>query len=190
MAPPSRRDDLVEAALALFLSNGFHATGIAAILAAAGVNKMTLYHHFASKEELVAAALELRDRRFRDWLFGRMAELAPDPGRGRLLALFDALGEWFRGEATLEAQFRGCAFIKAAGEYGDPADPAHRLAAAHKQAVVEGLAELCRAAVLDDPDGCARQLALLKDGAIVEAFVRGDRQSWRAARALAERLLG
>ncbi|MGE5475619.1 MAG: TetR/AcrR family transcriptional regulator [Bacteroidales bacterium] len=189
MAPPSRRDELVEAALGLFLRNGFHATGIAAILAAAGVNKMTLYHHFASKEELVAAALELRDRRFRDWLFGRMAELAPTDPRARLLALFDALGEWFRGESTLDPVFRGCAFIKAAGEYGDAGDPTHRLAAAHKTRIVEELTELCRQAGLSDPDARARRLALLKEGAIVEAFVRGDVEAWRTAREMAEHVL-
>lgn len=190
MAPPSRRDELVDAALGLFLANGFHATGIAAILAAAGVNKMTLYHHFGSKEELVAAALELRDRRFRDWLFGRMVELAPGDARGQLLALFDALGEWFRGESALDARFCGCAFIKAAGEYGDADDPAHRLAAAHKTQVLDGLAALCRQAGLADPDGTARRLALLKEGAITEAFVRGDVEAWRTAKAMAAGMLG
>ena len=72
MPPKSRREELVEAALRLFLRDGFHATGIAAVLVAADVSKMTLYHHFQSKEELIQAALELRDRRFRDWLFTRM----------------------------------------------------------------------------------------------------------------------
>lgn len=187
MAPPSRRDHLVEAALALFQENGFHATGIAAILAAAGVNKMTLYNHFSSKEELVGAALELRDRRFRAWLFGRMTELAPGDARGQLLALFDALGEWFRGEATLDTTFRGCAFVKAAGEYGDGDDPTHRAAATHKTKVIEGLAALCAQGGL--PESRARHLALLKEGAIAEAFVRGDLEAWRTAKEMAEGLL-
>lgn len=190
MAPPSRRDELVEAALGLFLANGFHATGIAAILAAAGVNKMTLYHHFASKEELVAAALELRDRRFRDWLFGRMTELAPGDARGQLLALFEALGQWFRGESALDPRFCGCAFINAAAEYGAADDPTHRLAAAHKAKVLEGVAALCRQAGMADPDHAARQLVLLKEGAIVEAFVRGDRDAWKTAREMAVMVLG
>ena len=68
----SRRDDLVETALRLFYANGFNATGIDRILAESGVAKMTLYKHFRSKDDLILAALELRDTQFREWLFGRM----------------------------------------------------------------------------------------------------------------------
>ena len=63
----SRRDHLVETALALFMRDGFHATGIDRILSHAGVAKMTLYNHFKSKEELILAALRLRDERFLVW---------------------------------------------------------------------------------------------------------------------------
>ena len=41
-----RRDHLVQTALRLFQSNGFHATGIDRIIAESGVAKMTLYKHF------------------------------------------------------------------------------------------------------------------------------------------------
>lgn len=190
MAPPSRRDDVVQAALRLFLRDGFHATGIAAILAEAGVNKMTLYNHFASKDDLILAALEVRDERFRTWLFGRMAELAPGDAGGQVLALFTALGEWFAGESSLDARFGGCAFVKVAGEYGDGAHPAHRAAKTHKDKIVASLEDLCRQAGLSDPAHCARQLALLKEGAIAEAFVRGQVQCWKTAQDMARRLLG
>lgn len=105
--------------------------------------------------------------------------------RGQLLSMFDTLGEWFRGESALDAVFHGCAFIKAAGEYGDDGAPAHRQAAAHKARVQAELAALCRQAGLPAADSRARQLALLKEGAITEAFVRGDREAWRTARDLA-----
>ncbi|MEE8533082.1 MAG: helix-turn-helix domain-containing protein, partial [Alphaproteobacteria bacterium] len=57
----SRRDHLVDTALALFCRDGFHATGIDRILAESGVAKMTLYKHFKSKDELILAALRRRD---------------------------------------------------------------------------------------------------------------------------------
>ena len=66
-----KRDQLIEAALELFQREGFHATGVDRILAEAGVAKMTLYHHFRSKDELILAALRLRDERFRNTFMKR-----------------------------------------------------------------------------------------------------------------------
>lgn len=188
MAPPSRRDAIVATALRLFLRDGFHATGVAAIAAAAGTTKMTLYSHFPSKEALIAAALALRDQLFRAWLFDRMAELGGDDPRRQLLALFDALGEWFTGQAApLGPDFVGCAFVRAAGEFTAPDNPIHAQAAAHKQAVLDHLAALCRRAGLDP--AIAPRLALLKEGAVSEAFVRGDRDSWKTAQSVAAMVL-
>ncbi|MGE4281977.1 MAG: TetR/AcrR family transcriptional regulator [Magnetospirillum sp.] len=188
MAPPSRRDDIIEAALRLFLRDGFHATGIAAIIAEAGTTKMTLYSHFASKEALIAATLERRDQLFRHWLFSRMEDLGGADAKARLLALFDALGEWIKGHAEpLGPTFQGCAFVRAAGEFVAPDDALHRQAAAHKQAILDHLAGLCRQAGL--PTDTAAQLALLKEGAIAEAFVRGAPDAWKTARGLASTIL-
>src|SRR5678810_1232020 len=57
----TKRDQLIDTALRLFAKNGYRATGIDTILAEAGVAKMTLYHHFKSKDELILAALQRRD---------------------------------------------------------------------------------------------------------------------------------
>ena len=59
--PSDRREHLLDTALSLFRTGGFHATGIDKILAKAGVAKMTLYNHFRSKDELILAALRRRD---------------------------------------------------------------------------------------------------------------------------------
>ncbi|CAA7625661.1 TetR family transcriptional regulator [Candidatus Terasakiella magnetica] len=192
MAQPSRREELVEAALLLFMQDGFHATGIAAVLAKAGLSKMTLYHHFPSKDELILAALELRDVRFRDWLFGRMQALGGTP-RAQVLALFDALGEWFRGEAAIMGavpeKFVGCTFVKAAAEYSDLADPIHHLAAEHKKRIAETLAELCRRANLPEPERLARRFCLLKEGATADAHMGGDSAAAAEAKQMAVTLL-
>src|SRR3954449_5703511 len=50
--PP--RDRILAAARELFYRHGIRAVGVDAIAEAAGTNKMTLYRHFASKDELVA----------------------------------------------------------------------------------------------------------------------------------------
>ncbi|KUF11312.1 TetR family transcriptional regulator [Pseudoponticoccus marisrubri] len=168
--------------------NGFNATGIDRILAESGVAKMTLYKHFRSKDELILAALELRDQRFRTWLEAEIEQATDDP-EARLLALFDALETWFRGEAFKELGFSGCAFINAASEFADQSHPAHQLSAEHKQRVVDYLERLCRDAGLSDPVGMAEQLALLKEGAIATAHVRNHPDAARRARQMAQTLI-
>ena len=53
--PP--RERILAAAADLFYRHGIRAVGVEAIAEAAGTNKMTLYRHFASKDELVAEYL-------------------------------------------------------------------------------------------------------------------------------------
>src|ERR1700730_11097254 len=53
--PP--RERLLAVAADLFYRHGIRAVGVEAIAEAAGTNKMTLYRHFASKDELVAECL-------------------------------------------------------------------------------------------------------------------------------------
>lgn len=58
LARSSTRNRLVETAARLFHEQGFHATGVAAILREAGVNSGSLYYFFDSKEALLEAVLE------------------------------------------------------------------------------------------------------------------------------------
>src|SRR5579872_6705281 len=53
--PP--RDRILAAAADLFYRQGIRAVGVEAIAEAAHTNKMTLYRHFPSKDELVAEYL-------------------------------------------------------------------------------------------------------------------------------------
>ena len=53
--PP--RERILAVARELFYRRGIHAVGVDAIAEAASTNKMTLYRHFSSKDELVAACL-------------------------------------------------------------------------------------------------------------------------------------
>lgn len=184
----SRRDELVDTALRLFYTQGFHATGIDKVLAEAGVAKMTLYKHFRSKDELILATLHRRDEQFRNWLTGEMEKASADP-RDRLLAMFDALEDWFRGRAFEGLGFSGCAFINAAGEFAELDHPAHRTSAEHKQHIVDYLVTLCTEIGARDPKELAEQLALLKEGAIVTAQVRGMPEAAGTAKSMAKTLI-
>jgi AcrR family transcriptional regulator len=164
-AGSSRKDHLVETALGLFYKNGFHATGIDTILAESGVAKMTLYKYFKGKDDLILAALELRDQRWMGWFRGELERRGKSPEQ-RLLAVFDALGDWFAQD-----DFRGCMFINAASEYCGLDERIGELAARHKRMVREEIRRLTDETGVTQPVALADQLALLVEGAIVMALM-------------------
>ena len=52
-AGTAKRSEVVRKAAELFDAAGYHNTGVADIAAAAGISKPTLYHYFASKDEIL-----------------------------------------------------------------------------------------------------------------------------------------
>ena len=179
---PSKRDELVRKALEIFYRDGFHATGMDQLSAETGISKTTMFKHFRSKEELILAVLRLRDENFRNWLFRRMRQAGE--AQGQLLAMFEALGEWFAAP-----EFRSCMFIKAASEYPDPGHPIHAQAAEHKRLLFLQLREIAATAGAADPSALARALLLLKEGAIVTAHLGHEADPAGDARAVASMLL-
>jgi len=91
--PSSRRDELLELAATMFAARGLRATTVRDIADAAGILSGSLYHHFASKEEMVDEVL----RGFLDWLFARyqhIVDTQPNPlerFKGLFLASFGAI---------------------------------------------------------------------------------------------------
>ncbi len=180
---PSRQDELVEKALQVFYRNGFHATGMDMLAAQTGISKTSMYKYFRTKEDLILAALKLRDQQFRDWLFNRMAELGSTP-RGQLIAIFDALKEWFAQDG-----YQGCMFIKASAEYQEVSDPIHALSAEHKHLMFEHVRDLAAQAGAVKADALARSLLILKEGAIVTAHLSHAGNPAMDAKAAAKTLL-
>ena len=66
MATKSTREHLIDVGLGLMHRNGYNATGLNDILKAADVPKGSFYHHFGSKEDFAAAALERYGMRARE----------------------------------------------------------------------------------------------------------------------------
>ena len=180
---PTKRDELVRKALEAFYRNGFHATGMDMLVAETGISKTSMYKHFRTKEDLILAVLRLRDEYFRNWLYRRMDELADGP-REQLIAMFDALEEWFD-----EPGYKGCMFIKASSEFQEASHPIHKQSADHKRMLESHVSELARKAELADPDGLARQLLLLKEGAIVTAHLGHTDRPAQDAKAAAVQLI-
>jgi len=179
----SKRDELVRKALKVFYDNGFHATGMDRLVAETGISKTSMYKHFRSKEDIIQAALRLRDEQLRNWLIRRTEERAKAPAE-RLLALFDVLGEWFA-----QKDFSGCMFIKASSEYLSDQHPIRATSAEHKLLLLTYIRQLAEQAGAREPALLARQLLLLKEGAIVTAHLLGPDGVARDARVAAAALV-
>jgi AcrR family transcriptional regulator len=159
--PP--RERIVKIARELFYERGVRAVGVEEIAEAAGTNKMTLYRHFASKDELVAECL----RRFAqqaDALWDDLAVAHPDDPRGELKAWLEAMTE-----RIVAAGNCGCALANVAIELREKDHPARKVIEAVKRAQRDRLVRLCRAAQLDEPEFLADELFLLLEGARVSA---------------------
>ncbi|AZG72381.1 TetR/AcrR family transcriptional regulator [Shewanella livingstonensis] len=174
-----RKQHLIDTALGLFNQQGYHATGIDLILAQSGVSKATLYKHFRSKDELILAALQQRHQQVLTSINVKV-DAAVQAGESGVLAIFDALNDWFNGE-----RFFGCNFINASAEYADAHNPIHVFSAQHKQAI----AELIRAQLPPQDADKADQIGLLIEGSIVMAHTRGIKTSALMAKNMAMLIL-
>src|SRR4030095_3672660 len=103
---PKARERILETAYELFSRRGVRSVGVDEVIERAGVAKATLYRHFQSKDELVLAFLERRERRWTlDWVEAE-ARIGGSTPEEQLLAIFDAFDGWFRRD-----DFEACSFI-------------------------------------------------------------------------------
>ena len=178
------REKLLNAAERRFYSDGIAATGIDAVVAEAGVARMSLYNNFASKDDLVAAYL---DRRHGEWLelLARRLEDAGD-ARARVLAVFDAYLD--HAAFAYDKGFRGCGLLNGAAEFpvGHPGRESVRV---HKAEVEQILVDLVAEAGVPDAPGVGEHLYLLVEGGVVSAGLDGNPERLVHARRLAERIL-
>jgi AcrR family transcriptional regulator len=176
------RQRILEAAYDLFARRGIRDVGIDEVISKAGVAKATLYRHFRSKDELVLAFLERRDKVWtREW-FVVEAERRGSNAEERLLAFFEIFDEWFRRN-----DYEGCSFINALLEMGF-AHPIGAASARHLENIRSVLRDLADEAGLRDPDEFAHSFQLLMKGSVVAAG-GGDLDAAGRARAMALLLL-
>jgi AcrR family transcriptional regulator len=166
--PRNTRDRLIAAAGDLFYQTGFQAVGLDQIIAAVGITKTSFYKHFASKDDLIIAILDRRDRADIAEAVAYMRERGGADPRGQILALFDLLEAWFQ-----RPDFRGCFFMNAATEFASRNDPIHRAAAAHGDHLAAEILLRAQAAGLTEAASVTKQLMLLVSGAIAARHAGG-----------------
>jgi AcrR family transcriptional regulator len=157
--PPRTR--ILSAAAELFSRHGICAVSVEAVARAAASNKMTLYHHFASKDELVAEYLR-ESAKQTDVVWSRIESASPAGTAGQLSA-------WLAEMAQGLIDRSGCRFTKATVELSEKSHPAQRVLRSYKVLQRRRLTRLCRAAGLRTPSMLADALLLLFEGACVMA---------------------
>ena len=171
------RQQIIDAAYALFYQSGFMRTGVDAIADAAGITKRTLYQHFGSKDELIEAVLEHqhemsleRIRRWADCITGKPEQM--------VMTLFEKLAQWAAG-----TEWQGSGFTRAAVEFADlPGHPARKAARRQKEKVEMYLVEKFATQGLDGAAQLVREVLLLIEGCQSLALIHGNLDYIDAAR--------
>ena len=110
---PDARRRILDSAYELFSRRGIRAVGVDELIDRAGVAKATFYNQFPSKDDLVLAFLQQREKLWtKDWVEAE-ARRRGDTPEGRLLAIFDLFDEWFQQD-----DFEGCSFVNVLLEFG------------------------------------------------------------------------
>lgn len=177
------RERIVDAAYRLFRRKGFNRVSMDEVASAAKFTKRTLYHHFNSKDQLLADVLEAQHelalRAFRT--FG--SKLAGSP-EAIVLGMFDELAVW-----ADRPRWAGSGFTRVVVELADlPGHPARLIARRHKSQLEDCLASLLADAGVERSRELARAVWLLSEGAISLILVHGD-QGYSAAASDAARTL-
>lgn len=179
------RGKILGAAYELFYRKGFGRVGVDLVAERAGVTKRTLYYHFASKDDLLAAVLEHYHEealsRIRHW----GDSLGEDPG-DMIDQLFAGLARW-----ATRPRWEGAGYTRLAMELADlPGHPARRIASLHKTAVEDWLAGALSRRGIGDAGEAARQIVLLVEGCSALMLIHGDRSYAASAARAARQSLG
>lgn len=178
------RAAILGAAYDLFYRQGFNRVSIDAIAERAGVTKRTVYYHFASKDDLAAAALEAQHThllaQYESWLGTDKTD-----AQSILDHLFDGLARWGNNPKWL-----GSGYSRLSAELAEmPGHPARKVAAKHKRAIAEWLTERLELAGVSDAKTRAAEVLTLIEGAMALALIHGDQTHFEISRQAARRLL-
>lgn len=180
------RDRIMATACRLFYDEGIQAVGIQRIIDEAGIAKASLYAHFASKDDLVAAYLAEKGKATRTCMSAHLDNPRLGP-KAKVLKLFDMMVD-----VAANPAFRGCAFQNAGAEVADPTHPIRIATREQRTWILDSFRALARE-IAGQPAAAERlagALMVLYDGAAATAALDRDPAAARHARWAAEKMLG
>ncbi|MDW6021494.1 TetR/AcrR family transcriptional regulator [Mesorhizobium sp. BAC0120] len=162
---PPPRERIIDAARDLFRKHGIRGIGVDAIADAAGSNKMTLYRHFGSKDDLLIACIEKASLEAES-LWEELEKAHPGDAAAQLQ-------DWVRRAGEFVTVDHGnCELLDAAAQLVESNHPAHYLIKESRRTHRLRLTQLCRNAGIAEAELLVDALTLLIEGA---------RVNWRCA---------
>ena len=158
---------------ALFYGEGVHTVGVDRIIAEAHVTKATFYKYFRSKDALIVAYVQGRDKQSRDFI--ESLEKSYDTPERRLRAFVASVSN-----DLMNSQFQGGAFINAAAQFTDPMHPVRIAVTDHREWFATVLENMFRGMGHPRPGDAADDFTLARDGAVSSAHL-GDAIAANAA---------
>ncbi|MCF2523304.1 TetR/AcrR family transcriptional regulator [Bradyrhizobium sp. G127] len=163
------RTRIIEAAAKLYYGEGIRSVSVDAVAEKARVTKRTLYYHFKSKDDLIAAYLDARDqpnlKTFARWFQDTKGSLP-----AKIEGIFTNLAKSAR-----HPKWKGCGFLRTAAELaGLPGHPAMKIGARHKSNVESWLAGVMSDGGIGNAGDLARQIVILLDGAFSTTLIHRD----------------
>ncbi|MFC3322453.1 TetR/AcrR family transcriptional regulator [Mesorhizobium cantuariense] len=160
------RKRIVDAATKLFYAEGIGRVSVDAIAEKAGLTKRTLYYHFKSKDDLIAAYLDGRDQPNLKQMAGWF-DAAEGGADRKVEAIFTNLARVAR-----HPKWKGCGFLRTAAELASmPGHPAVKAGSRHKTNFEKWLAAELSARGVTAPHMLAREIVLLMDGAFSSMLI-------------------
>ena len=146
------RDRILRTASTLFYQRGVRAVGVDLVVEEAGVAKTSLYRHFRTKDDLIAAFLQREDEDF--WnKWSRVTELRKaDP-----VAELEAHLDWI-AERVGRPNYRGCPQLNVAAEFPDSDHPARKVAVSSQAGTPRAPQGDCRATARETPRRTGRTI--------------------------------
>jgi AcrR family transcriptional regulator len=178
------RKQILDGAYRLFRRRGYSRVTMDDIAAEARFTKRTLYHHFNSKDQLLAEVLaeqhQLAIQAFRT--FGDRLSGSPE---AIVKGMFRELAVW-----ADKPRWAGSGFTRLVIELADlPGHPARLMARRHKARLERCFGELLERSGVRQAQELARAIWLLSEGAISLILIHGDQGYSAAASEAANTLL-
>lgn len=122
MKKEDTKNHIMDTAISLFWQQSYHGVNMNELSRVAGVNKATVYQHFASKEVLAVAALKRAADRTEDFIYKSTFAETDDPV-ARLNGIYAKIFTMHSEMQRDEGRCRGCPFVNLGMELSTSSDP-------------------------------------------------------------------